>query len=80
MAVINTTRVELADAFSVNINTTEGVRCSSLVEHPFMVRWVIGRIPHGRPMTGITKAMVLLSSLRDSAYKRSIVPNQNKMC
>ena len=45
-----------------------GARHNSVVEHLFMVQWVVGSMPHGGPielfhfnqcsMTGITKAMV----------------------
>ena len=40
-----------------------------------MVRWVVGSIPHGGPMAGITKDYVL-SCLWDDASKRTLAASR----
>ena len=45
-------RGSTADLKNVNhrLSPSLGARCSSVVERPFMGRWVVGSIPHGVPI------------------------------
>ena len=72
------------------ISVSEWVRCSSMVEHPLMVQWIIGSIPYGGPIElflvpasapWLDKQRVwyVLSCLWDDAYKRSLAANRKRV-
>ena len=43
---------------AVGLIITLGARCSSVVEHPLLVRWVVGSIPH----CGLIKLFIVPAS------------------
>ena len=63
----------------------ERVRCSSVIDNPFMVRWVVWSISHGGPielsrssqcsMTGATKVLVCKILCVMVHYKRILAAN-----
>ena len=65
----------------VGTSVSVGRRCSSEVERPLIVRWVVGSIAHGEPIelflvpASVTRRGMCYPWL--GAYKRSVAANRN---
>ena len=67
---------------------TEGARCCSVVEYLILVRWIVGSIPHGGPLSyfssqsflsGTTNAVVCaILYVGWCIYKRSLAAKSNQ--
>ena len=47
----------------------QGARCNSIVEHPLMVLWLIGSIPHG----GLIEPFLILTSVFTTRVTKAVV-------
>ena len=68
----------LVNEIECNIIMLNGARCSSVVERPLMVRWVIGLflVPASVPRLVYQRPWYVLSCLWDGAYKRILAANR----
>ena len=83
-------RTPIVDPLSYFLfQAAQGTRFCSVVEHLFVLRWVVGSIPNGGPIelflssssAGVNKKKrprYVLSGLWDSIYKSTLAANRKK--